>query len=164
MNTSLPNPADPAAVRAWLADRQPDPDAVRQWATRRLPAAGRPGPVPAPGSPQWCALDDHDPRKALAVIHAALAWIADRTPEATADRLRAELDHGDQIRAALLKDMARDLSDAADWSRIASGPTARQLAQRRAQPSPLARPVDQNAARIWARTGTTPTNPLESAA
>ncbi len=158
---TLPNPADRDALHAWLADRQPNPETIRQWATRQLSTAG---PVPAPGTPAWCALDDHDPRKTVAVIRAALAWVEERTPEATAARLRAELDHDDQVRAQLVKEMAHDLSGAADWSRIAAGPTARQLAERRAQPGPLARHVDRNAALAWAHTGTTPHAPEEVAA
>ncbi len=159
----LPNPADRHAVRAWLADRRPDPEAVKQWAARRIPAAGH-GPVPAAGTPAWSALDDHDPRKAAAIVRAALAWADERTPEATAKRVHADLDHDDHVRAAFLKDMTQDLSGAADWSRIAEGPTARRLAEYRARPGRNARPVDRYAAQVWARTGITSTTVGEVAA
>lgn len=137
--------------------------AARRWASGLLDRAERLGPIPSFGSRSWVELDEHDPRKPAAAVRAALAWLHDATPQNIAARLRDELDLIDRVLAARMKAVAHDLSAAADWSRLATGPTARELAVRRARPGPLARSVDPAAAAEWARTGTT-LNPAEEVA
>lgn len=106
-------------------------DAVRQWSASRIQHAHRLGAIPFAGSPDWCALDDADPRKTAAVVRAALAWLYESTPAVINDRLRAELDTIDRCHADRMNDVAHDISGAADWSRISAGPTRRELTQRR---------------------------------
>jgi hypothetical protein len=106
-------------------------DAVRQWSASRLRHAHRIGAIPLAGSPTWLALDDADPRKTAAVLRAALAWLYESTPTVTVDRLHAELDLIDRCHADRMKVVANDISGSADWSRIAAGPTLRELTRRR---------------------------------
>lgn len=145
---------------------QPTPEnlAVRRWASGLLDRADRVGPIPAFGSPEWAALDDRDPRKPAAAVRAALAWRHEADPHTITSRLRDELDLIDRVMADRMTAVAHDLSAAGDWSRLASGPTARELAARRARLGPLTCSVDRTAASVWARTGTTPTNSQEVAA
>lgn len=106
-------------------------DVVRQWSASRLHHAHQLGAIPLAGSPTWQALDDADPRKTAAVFRAALAWLYECMPAVIADRLRGELDLIDRCHADRMNAVAHDISGAADWSRIAAGPTLRELTRRR---------------------------------
>ena len=44
---------------------------VHEWVQPYLDDAG---PLPMAGSPEWCALDDTDPRKATALFDASQHW------------------------------------------------------------------------------------------
>lgn len=63
------------------------------------PLLGEPGLVP--GSPQWVALDDTDPRKWSALLWAAVYWAVSEDAHQTA-----------------LAEASRAISTAADWPRI----------------------------------------------
>ncbi|QUQ70573.1 hypothetical protein JJ691_83530 [Kutzneria sp. CA-103260] len=114
------------------------------------------------GSPDWCRLADDDPRKWAAVVRAALAWISESTPAATAHRVRAELDGIDRAVAERFKAAASDLSTTCTWAAI--GPAHAELERRRAAPPlrPLP-PFDPDAAARWVHTGYSGT-PVERAA
>jgi hypothetical protein len=84
---------------------------VSWWSVHEFVAAvlERAGSWPLVGSPAWCALDDTDPRKIVALFDAAQHF-ALRIE--TCQQARAEASH--------------DISTVADWSGI-----ARQIRQRR---------------------------------
>ena len=125
---------------------------MRRWAASLLAAASQAGPTPLAGSPDWCGLAEDDPRKWAAVVRAALVWVSESTPAATARRLAAELDGIDQAVAERFKAASADLSTACTWGAI--GPTHAELERRRAalplRPIP---PFDPDAAARWVRTG-----------
>jgi hypothetical protein len=73
-------------VHLWVADALADIDG---W--------------PAAGTPAWCDLDDTDPRKIAAVLHAGEHWA-----------LRVETCQ------QAMAETSRDISGAADWSAIAT--------------------------------------------
>jgi hypothetical protein len=73
---------------------------VHEWVQPYLDAAG---PVPTAGTPQWCGLDDTDPRKLVALLDAAQHWA-----------LRMETTQ------AAMAETSHDISAAADWSAIAT--------------------------------------------
>jgi len=52
-----------------------------------------------------------------------------------------------------LRAMSGDLSGGLDWAAESRRPSRGTLAARRAEPGPMARPVDAAAAARWARTG-----------
>lgn len=62
---------------------------VHEFLTAVLAQANH-GPIPAAGSPAWCALPDGDPRKVLALAaageHAVLAWEIDQEARADASK------------------------------------------------------------------------------
>lgn len=60
-----------------------------------------------PGTPEWCALDDNDPRKTVALLIAADRWALDQE--------RLHLEH--QRIAA--KDAALQISAEKDWAAVA---------------------------------------------
>ncbi|MEU0885540.1 DUF2742 domain-containing protein [Lentzea sp. NPDC005914] len=65
-------------------------------------AAMSPGDsMPMAGSTRWEALNDDDPRKLAAVLHAALAHLEESTPRAIATRFAHELaaEHRDELTA-----------------------------------------------------------------
>jgi hypothetical protein len=125
---------------------------VRQWAEPLLANATHVGPIPLAGSPDWCRLADDDSRKWAAVVRAALAWVSESTPTATASRLHAELDSIDRAVAERFKSAAGDLSTAGKWAAI--GPAHAELERRRSAPPrcPIP-PFDPDAAVRWVRTG-----------
>jgi hypothetical protein len=73
---------------------------VHEWVRPYLDDAG---PLPMAGSPQWCDLDDTDPRKVAALFDAAQHWA-----------LRVETCQQAQA------ETSRDISAAADWSAISA--------------------------------------------
>jgi hypothetical protein len=73
---------------------------VHEWVQPYLDAAR---PLPMAGSPEWCQLDDTDPRKVAALFDAAQHW---SLRVETCQQQRAETSH--------------DVSGAADWSAIAT--------------------------------------------
>ncbi|MEV6714842.1 DUF2742 domain-containing protein [Lentzea sp. NPDC051208] len=93
---------DPAVVRAWCA-----PLLSQAWAAMRAGDS-----MPMAGSTRWEALNDDDPRKLAAVLHAALAHLEESTPRFIAARLAHELaaEHRDEV--ATQKETAADLSAA----------------------------------------------------
>ncbi|MFL6144342.1 MAG: DUF2742 domain-containing protein [Labedaea sp.] len=125
-----PNPTDLTAIRAWLRANAPDPDAVRQWVHRTITArpAGR---VPLLGSPAWQALPDTDPRKHAALVHAALAHLAEHTPAAVAARLRRELDEFATSVRRMFTEADNDLRRARVELGYSTGPTHAELVRRR---------------------------------
>jgi hypothetical protein len=66
------------------------------------PVLERVGSWPAPGSPEWCALDDDDPAKWAALLDAARHWA-----------LRVETCQQAHC------DASRQVSGAVDWSALA---------------------------------------------
>lgn len=105
--------------------------AVRNWADGVLDRAHHTGPIPTAGSAAWCQLDNEDPRKLAAVVRAALARLYEGTREAITARLTAELDLLDRVHAERATAVAQDVAGAADWHRVAAGPTHRELIRRR---------------------------------
>ncbi|SES20617.1 DUF2742 domain-containing protein [Actinokineospora terrae] len=103
------SPSDPAAIRAYLATHRPSPAAVRSWAGRVLANRAPRGPVPLAGTPEWGALDDHDPRKLHGALIAAVAYIDESTPAAISARLRREMELVDQAAAQRLRDSVSEL-------------------------------------------------------
>lgn len=128
----LPNPADVAAVRRWLAEHTPDVDAVRTWATRVLARVESLSAVPELGSPAWAALADTDARKLAAALRPALAQLVERTPAAIATRLRAELDDRATAWRHSLAELHADLSEGWHDHGYGIGPSHAELARRRA--------------------------------
>jgi len=133
---------------------EPDMDAAREWAAGLLQRARQAGPIPCFGWPDWTALPAGDPRKPAAAITAGLTWLHQTRPEVIAARLREEQELLERVVAESWKAVACDLSEAADWSAIATSPTQQELARRRARPGPLAGRFDPDAAAVWVRTGT----------
>ncbi|MDX8056076.1 DUF2742 domain-containing protein [Lentzea sp. BCCO 10_0798] len=107
---------DPSDVQAFNRRPLRDPSAVRTWCEPMLRpawAAMRPGDsMPLAGSTRWQALNDDDPRKLAAVLHAALAHLDESTPHAIAARFARELAAQHQEEQALLKETAASLSAA----------------------------------------------------
>ncbi|WP_330272283.1 DUF2742 domain-containing protein [Lentzea sp. NBC_00516] len=107
---------DPSDVHAFNRRPLRDPSAVRAWCEPMLrPAwdAMRPGDsMPLAGSPKWEALNDDDPRKLAAVLHAALAHLDESTPHAIAARFAHELAAQHQEERVLLKETAAAVSAA----------------------------------------------------
>lgn len=124
----LPNPADVAAVRRWLAAHTPDVDAVRAWTVRVLTGVES---VPELGSPSWATLADTDTRKLAAALRPALAQLADRTPPAIAARLRAELDDHATAWRRSLAELHTDLSQGWHALGYGIGPSHADLTRRR---------------------------------
>jgi hypothetical protein len=60
------------------------------WAAALIDAAT--GPIPEYGTPEFEALDNHDPVKVASCVRAAEAWRTYWLPEEQARRLRVELD------------------------------------------------------------------------
>jgi hypothetical protein len=108
-----------------------DPNAVMQWAAPLLDRAHRTGAIPDAGSRTWSTLDDFDPRKLAAIIRAALAWLHESTPDVIAQQLGDDLDLLDHCVSRRMKEISTDISGAANWSRLAAGPTVRELNRRR---------------------------------
>ena len=79
---------------------------VRDFAYRLL--AGRTTSIIA-GTPEWCALDDDDPRKTTALIAAGNRWV-----------LEQSLDQID-LRRIAAKHAAIEVATALDWTRVAKG-------------------------------------------
>jgi hypothetical protein len=73
---------------------------VHEWVQPHLDAAG---PLPMVGSPEWCDLDDADPRRVAALFDAAQHWA-----------LRVETCQ------TALAEASHAISGAADWSAIAA--------------------------------------------
>lgn len=119
-------------------DRRPlcDPQAVRLWAVPLLTRANAAGPIPPAGSRTWCALDNADPRKAAAVVLAALTRLQENTPAAISARLAAQLDEVERICKERARSASHDMSAAQAWG-SAIGPTYRELARRRLLTSTL---------------------------
>jgi len=138
------------------------PNDVRRWAEPLLTDAKHIGPIPMAGSPDWCRLADDDPRKWAAVVRAALAWVSESTPTATARQLRAELDAVDSAVADRFKAAACELSAAHTWAAV--GPAHAELERRRAAPprQPIP-PFAPDAAARWVLTGYSGT-PVERSA
>jgi hypothetical protein len=113
-------------------DRRPlcDPNAVRLWAVPLLTRANAAGIIPPAGSRTWCALPDTDPRKAAAVVLAALTRLQDNTPAAISARLAAQHDEIERVCRERARNASHDMSAAQAWS-SAIGPTYRELARRR---------------------------------
>jgi len=74
------------------------------------PLVERLGPLPWPGTPTWCELSDHDPRKTGAVLLAGVLWALN-----------------EDARQDAQAEASCDISEAADWPAI-----ARELHARRA--------------------------------
>ena len=88
------------------------------------------------GTVEWW--EASDPEKLGGVANLALAYLIQ-------DPLRAE--------AQRLKAAAVAISEAANWTDASRRPSHATLAARRAEPGPMARPFDPEAAARWARTG-----------
>jgi hypothetical protein len=73
---------------------------VHQWVQPYLDAAGS---LPMAGTPEWCDLDDTDPRKAVALLDAAQHW---SLRVETCQHAHAQASHA--------------VSAAANWSAIAT--------------------------------------------
>ncbi len=108
--------SDPGDIHAFNRRPLRDPAAVRAWCEPLLKAAWaamRPGDsMPLAGSARWEALDNDDPRKLAAVLHAALAHLDESTPHAIAARFARELaaeHHDEQL---VLKETAVAMSAA----------------------------------------------------
>lgn len=88
---------------------------------------------PAYGTPEWEALPDADPVKVRAVVDAAEAWRWHCSTEEVTRALRAELDAIDHEATGRLVELAADVADAGAgrWHRIATGPSAAEMRQRR---------------------------------
>ena len=137
MNAALvfPHPTDMAAVRAWVANHQPDPKAVHRWARPILTAAHRAGSIPLLGTAEWCALPHRDPRKLAALVITALADLHANTPTAIAERLRRELDDYATSIRRMFVNAHNDVSEAARARRdtgYTTGPSHAELVRRRA--------------------------------
>jgi hypothetical protein len=78
------------------------------------------GEIPVYGSDEWEALDHTDPRRFAAVTVAAECWRREGEPDAIEARLRHELAEADWLAAWRLRRLSGDLSEAEDWSAIAS--------------------------------------------
>ena len=127
----LPNPADVAAVRRWLAERTPDLDMVRTWAARVLARVESVSVVPDLGSPAWTALADTDARKLAAALRPALAQLVERTPSAIATRLRTELDDHATTWRRSLAELHADMSGAWHELGYGVGPSYAEIVRRR---------------------------------
>ena len=101
---------DPGDLHAFNRRPLRDPSVVRAWCEPLLRpawAAMRPGDsMPLAGSTKWEALNDDDPRKLAAVLHAALAHLDESTPHAIAARFAHELAAQHQDEQALSKETA----------------------------------------------------------
>lgn len=130
---ALANPTDLVAVRAWLADHQTDLPAVERWAAPALGAANREGQIPSIGGPSWRALPDRDPRKLGAALTAALIHAAESTPDATAMRLRSELDTFATAVRRMYADADSEIRRAKAELGYSTGPSHAELVRRRAR-------------------------------
>jgi len=93
------------AIGAPISSQQVNWWSVHQWV---LPKLAKAGTWPTAGTPEWCALDDKDPRKWAALLDAGQHWA-----------LRMET-----MQQALCE-LSRDVSAAEDWSTIAQDIRAR---------------------------------------
>lgn len=125
------DPTDPAAVRAWLAERGPNVVAVRAWSTRLHTHLGSTCSVPALGTPAWVDLADTDLRKLTAAAVPAAAQLAYWTRGAVADRLRGELDEFATAIRRALTDIAADVSLGWADGGYSVGPSHAELVRRR---------------------------------
>lgn len=133
----LVNPRDVTAVRAWLTANAPDVPAVASWAARVQADAATVGPVPAVGTPAWCGLPDHDPRKVAAVLAPALARLWENTPAAVALRMGRELRDLDRAAMAQVRAASHAVAGAHDWHAASYRPRWATLDRRRwAHPCP----------------------------
>lgn len=77
---------------------------VRDYVQRRVGSAG--GCAPTAGSPEWCALQDTDQTKLLAVLSAGVAWVLEQEIDQLARRREAQ------------KDMALGLLETLPWAQL----------------------------------------------
>lgn len=83
----------------------PERDYTRAWARVLVDRGNQAGEIPLFGSPEWCRLPDSDPRKAAAVVRAAVAWLTEGEELAFTlaqedyDRRREDDAHWEQIHA-----------------------------------------------------------------
>jgi hypothetical protein len=87
--------------------------------------------APRHGSPAWHALPTEHPERLAATRRAADAWWRYWQPDAVATRRAADADRLDWAVAARVRAVSHDLSGAADWTRLATGPTWQVLQARR---------------------------------
>ncbi|HYQ36849.1 MAG TPA: DUF2742 domain-containing protein [Mycobacterium sp.] len=77
---------------------------VHEWVQPYLqPYLDAAGPLPMVGTPEWCALDDADPRKVAALFDAAQHWA-----------LRIETGQ------TALAEASRDISASTEWASVAT--------------------------------------------
>lgn len=129
------------------------PDAVREWAQPILLHANEFGLVPFPGTNEWCALPNDDPRKRAAVIYAALWWCDQHTLAALAERTEV----ADYLDRSAEKQAAIALSLAPAPGAVSHAELVRRRAEYIERP-----PIDRAALRRWVDTGSS--EPKESAA
>jgi hypothetical protein len=91
-----------------------------EFVARMLDLGQRCGPLPIYGSDEWEGLDPADPRRFASVIRAAECWRTEGEPEVIAERLQRELADNNWLTAWRLRRLSGDLSEAEDWSAIAS--------------------------------------------
>lgn len=113
-----------------------DPHAVRLWAAALLARANTTGFIPPAGSRTWCALPDTDPRKAAAVVLAALTRLEESTPAAISARHAAQLDEIERVCRERALSASHDMSATQAWG-SAIGPSYRELERRRLLTSTL---------------------------
>jgi len=131
-----------------------DPLSILDWGRMRIDRAREKGSIPSPGSAEWRALPDTDPRKVAAVIEAAWAWADNAIRADPATEMNAFLDalarFDDELDRLIEKRTALAVARSQDWSRI--GPAWEELQRRRAiyvdRP-----PLDREALRRWVETG-----------
>jgi hypothetical protein len=78
------------------------------------------GEVPLISSPEWAALPSTDHRKSGAVARAAMTWHREGLDPVLRERLERELAEENWLCAWRLRRLSGDLSEAEDWSAIAS--------------------------------------------
>ena len=96
----------------------------------------RGGRLAGVGTRQWW--DASDDVKIAGLLVLSEAWCVYDPERVVRQRLRA---------------MSGDLSGGLDWAAASRRPTLATLTARRAEPGPMARQVDREAAQRWARTG-----------
>lgn len=93
----------------------PDLAKCQRFARPFLEAARAAGPLPLPGGPEWCQLDDNDPRKLAALLRSGLARVAEdaELPATLARQLADE----DREAVRRLRQASHDLATALTWAR-----------------------------------------------
>jgi hypothetical protein len=87
--------------------------------------------APRHGSSAWHALPADHPERLAATVRAADSWWRYWQPDAIATRRAADANRIDRTVADRIRALSHDLSSAADWTHVATGPTWRVLQARR---------------------------------